>query len=100
MNPPDTHAHGGHGHGDHGSEGDEHHEIRKVPDENDVSPEEVVILRGCMESATTDVGSIMVPLKDVKYLNATDIIDKEHRYKLYIEGYSRIPVVFNNRDIK
>lgn len=71
--------------------------LEMVESDNEaISNQEQVILKGVMESATTNVGSIMTPLDKVFQLKEFDCINRDLRVNMWIKGHSRIPVLKEN----
>jgi len=69
-------------------------------DGENVSSEEQLIIKGVMESATTNVGEIMTPLTQVYQLQDTEVVSADKRMEMWIKGHSRIPVKQQNGSLR
>ena len=67
----------------------------KQADENWLTDEEVLIIKGALDMQEKIVLNVQVPLKDVYTISTDTIIDEEKRKHLYEYGYSRIPSEFH-----
>ena len=63
-------------------------------DENLLTDEEILIIKGALDMQSKTAKKIMVPLEKVFMISSNTVFQEKEREKIYKEGYSRVPGTF------